>query len=116
MKKVVILSIHPPYGTAINAEAFRASLGLAFSDISVHLVLCQDGVFAALKNQDPRFIQMKSMEEVYKNISSMGINLYIDRRSMEERNIREDEIVNGKIIDEDELKKLIDSADTVLTF
>ncbi len=116
MKKVVILSIHPPYGTAINAEAFRAGLGLAFSEISVHLVLCQDGVFAALKNQDPKSIQMKSMEEVYKNISSMGINLYIDRKSMEERNIKEDEIVSAKIIDEEELKNLINSADTVLTF
>lgn len=116
MKKIVILSIHPPYGTAINAEAFRASLGLAFSEISVHLVLCQDGVFSALKNQNPSFIQMKSMEEVYKNIASMGINLYIDKKSMEERNINDDEIVNAIIVDEEELKKLIDSADAVLTF
>ncbi len=116
MKKVVILSTHPPYSSAINAEAYRAALGLAFSEMEVHLVLCHDGVFAALKNQNPSLINMKSMEEVYKNISSTGIKLYIDRKSMEERNIKDEDIVNGKIIDDDELKNIIDSSDTVLTF
>ncbi|MEO0123891.1 MAG: DsrE family protein [candidate division WOR-3 bacterium] len=116
MKKVVILSTKPPYGSSVNAEAFRAGLGLAFSDTVVDLILIGDGVYSAIKNQSPEKLQMKPIAEVYKNIAEYNINLFLDKDSIEERNIKIEELVSTNVISIAQLKEKIDTADVVLTF
>ncbi|MGB9721452.1 MAG: DsrE family protein [bacterium] len=116
MKKVIILSFRPPYGSSINAEAFRAGLGLAFSETIVDLILIGDGVYSALKDQNPQQLQMKPMSDVYKNIKDFNINLFIDENSIKERNLKIDELNIAQIISNEELKERINKADVVLTF
>jgi len=116
MKKVVILSFKPPYGSSINAEAFRAGLGLAFSETIVDLILIGDGVYSALKGQNPQQLQMKPISDVYKNIADFNINLFIDEDSIRERNLQINELVPAQIITNDELKERINKADAILTF
>ncbi len=116
MKKVVILSTRPPYGSSINAEAFRAALGLAFSEIVVDLILIRDGVFAALKNQSPVKLQVKPIVEVYEKISEYNINLFLDKVSIEDRNLKPEELVSAHLLTRAQLKEKIDTADVILTF
>lgn len=116
MKKVVILSTKPPYGSSINAEAFRAGLGLAFSETAVDLILIGDGVYSAIKKQSPEKLQMKPIGEVYKNIAEYNINLFLDKDSIEERNLKIEELVPANVISSAQLKEKIDTADVVLTF
>jgi sulfur relay protein TusC/DsrF len=116
MKRVVILSFKPPYGSSINAEAFRAGLGLAFSETIVDLILISDGVYSALKGQNPQQLQMKPISDVYKNIGDFNINLFIDENSITERNLQINELIPAEIINNDALKEKINKADAVLTF
>ncbi len=116
MKKVVILSTRPPYGSSIGAEAFRAGLGLAFSETEVDLILIGDGVYGALKNQSPNLLQMKAIEEVYKNINTYDINLFLDSDSAQERHLNTEELVQAQLLSNEDLRQKIDSADVVLTF
>lgn len=116
MKKVVILSTRPPYGSSINAEAFRAGLGLAFSETIVDLILIGDGVYSALREHEPQRLQMKPISDVYKNIADFNINLFIDEISLKERNLKTEELITAQVISNDELKNKINKADIVLTF
>ncbi|MEO0160934.1 MAG: DsrE family protein [candidate division WOR-3 bacterium] len=116
MKKIVILSTKPPYGSSINAEAFRAGLGLAFSEMKVDLILIGDGVYSGIKKQSPEQLQMKPLSEVYKNITEYRINLFIDKDSIEERNLKTDELVSAPLITRAQLKEKINTADVILTF
>lgn len=116
MKKIVILSTKPPYGSSINAEGFRSALGLAFSEFAVDIVLIEDGVYALMKNQSPQEMKMKSLGEVYQNISQFNINLYADKDSVNTRNLSKDELIPAQLLSTDEMKSKIDSADAVITF
>ncbi len=116
MKKVVILSTKPPYGSSISAEAFRAGLGLAFSETQVDLILIGDGVYGAIKGQSPAKLQMKPISEVYNNITDYNINLFLVEDSIQMRNLDFEELVKANIISYEELKKMINNADVVLTF
>ncbi len=116
MKKVVILSTKPPYGSSVNAEAFRAALGLAFSETDVDLVLIEDGVYGAIKDQSPETIQMKPISEVYKNIADYKINLFLDRDSIQERKLKSEELIEATLISNEELRAKIKEADVILNF
>jgi tRNA 2-thiouridine synthesizing protein C len=116
MKKVVILSTQPPYGSALNAEAFRVALGLAFSEISIDLILVGDGIYAALKQQQPLVLQMKPLSDVYAAIEQFKINLFLDSTSIAERRLSGDELVTAPLLETAELAAKINAADAVLTF
>ncbi len=116
MKKVVILSTKPPYGSSVSAEAFRAGLGLVFSETEVDLVLLGDGVYGALKNQSPNLLQMKAIEEVYKNITTYNINLFLDLDSVQERHLNTEELIQVQMLSNEDLRQKIESADVILTF
>jgi tRNA 2-thiouridine synthesizing protein C len=116
MKKIVILSTRPPYGSVVNAEAFRMAMGLAFSEFAVDLVLVGNGVYAALKGQHPEALGLKPMTEAYASISQFKINLFIDAASLAERQLAADILVAAPIIDGKEISAKINTADAVFTF
>ncbi len=116
MKRIVILSTKPPYGSSINAEGFRSALGLVFSEFIVDIVLIEDGIYALMKNQSPQEMKMKSLGEVYQNISQFNINLYADKDSVDTRNLNKDELIPAQLLSTDEMKSKINSADAVITF
>jgi sulfur relay protein TusC/DsrF len=116
MKKVVILATTPPYGSVINAEAFRVGLGLAFSEISVDLVLAGDGVYAAVKGQQPAALQMKSMAEAYENVGQFKINLFVESAALPARKLAPADMVPVAGLDDAALHEKISMADAVITF
>ncbi|MBE0432337.1 DsrE family protein [candidate division WOR-3 bacterium] len=116
MKRVVILSTKAPYGSSINAEGFRAGLGLAFSEFIVDIVLVKDGVYALMKEQSPQDLNMKSLAEVYQNIAQFNINLFFDMESLRRRGLNGQDLVAAQPLAADELKAKLQTADAVLTF
>ncbi len=116
MKRIVILSTRPPYGSSINAEGFRSALGLVFSEFIVDIVLVDDGVYALLKNQAPQEINMKSLGEVYQGIGQFNISLYVDEDSVKTRGLKKDQLIPAQFLSVDAMKSKINTADAVLTF
>ena len=116
MKRVVILSTNPPYGSSINIGGFRAGLGLAFSEFVVNIVLVHAGGYALMKDQSPQELNVKSLGEVYENIAQFKINLFVDAESLRKRGLEEKEIIDAKPLSADGIKAIINSADAVLTF
>ena len=116
MKRVVILSTKAPYGSSVNAEGFRAGLGLAFSEFVVDIVLIKDGVYALMKDQAPADLNMKSLAEVYTNIAQFNINLFVDTESLRWRGLEDKTLIAAQPLSAEELKEKIHTADAVLTF
>lgn len=116
MKRVVILSTKAPYGSSVNAEGFRAGLGLAFSEFIVDIVLVKDGVYALIQDQAPADLNMKSLAEVYKNIAQFNINLFVDTESLQRRGLEAENLIGAQPLSAEELKAKLQTADAVLTF
>ncbi len=116
MKKVCILIKSCSYGMASAGEAYRTIVGLAGMEVDTNVVLVDDGVFIAMKGQDPSEIEMQSLELAYTSIGEFGAKLYVHKESMEKRGVKEDEIIEANMLNTDGLKKIINEMDAVITF
>lgn len=116
MKNVVILLRTCPYGMATAGEGFRAASGLAGIGQNVSVVFMEDGVLAGVKNQNPDIISMQNVSQAYKELPEFGGQNYFLRDSLEERNIKPDDLEFGEIIDNDKLKEMLDTSDVVMSF
>jgi len=116
MKKACVLVRSCTYGMASSGEAFRTIIGLAGMGVETNAVLLDDGVFVALKGQDPSVIEMQNLEKAYNSLKDFGAKLYIHKKSMEKRGIKEDEILEAEVINTDTLRKMINETDAVITF
>lgn len=105
-----------PYGTSLVAEGFRCAIGCAGMDIKTTLVLIDDGVFAALKGQDPSAIAMKSMGEAMAGADSFGVELLVCKESLDERGVQPGRLVGGKLASLDEIAAAMEASDGVIRF
>jgi sulfur relay protein TusC/DsrF len=117
VERILVLIRNCPYGTVINGEAFRTCIGLAACEMQVEAVLMDDGVYAAIKSHKPEKIGMPSLEQAYRGIESQfDVPLYVHTESLQERGIKEEEIINSHSISTDGIKEKIQEARSVLTF
>ncbi|RKZ28133.1 hypothetical protein DRQ26_01720 [bacterium] len=115
-KKITILVRSCPYGMATSAEAFRGVVGLAGMDHKVKVVFVDDGIYSLKKDQHPEIIEMKDISKGYATIGDFDAENYILEEDMKERNLSPDDFALGNIINKDELKKIIDDSDVVMSF
>ncbi len=114
--KAVFLIRTCPYGMASAAEAYRAVIGVAGMGIETKAVFVEDGVYSIVKNQNPEGIDMHPIVEAYKQVKEFGAELYVHKESLEERGLSPDELIEAKVINTEELRKLIEDTDKVITF
>ncbi len=113
---VVILIRTAPFGMASAGEGFRAIIGVAGMGMETYGVLVDDGVYVALKGQRGDILEMHNLDEAYEQLEEFDAELIIHKESMEERGLTEDMLIKGKIVDTEELKKIINSAKFVVSF
>lgn len=113
---VMVVVTKAPYGTSLAAEGFRCAIGCAGMDIKTTLVLVDDGVFCALKGQDPSAIDMKSMGEAMASAASYGIDLLVCKESLDERGIGPESLVAGRVVSLAEVADAMDAPGAVIRF
>lgn len=116
MEKALFLVRSAPYGTASSGEAYRAIIGLGGMGLPTSVVLMCDGVFNAVKGQEPAELDMQPIEKAYESISEFDVTLYILDKSAEDRGLNKEGLIDAEIIDCDKLKQLIDDHDCVISF
>ncbi len=115
--KLLVLVNGAPYGTATPAEAYRTISGLGGMGIDTTCVLVEDGVFVALKNQNPSSISMQDISRAYTNLKEFDVKVYISKEALIERNIKETELIeNNGVISNAELKELINGTHCIISF
>ncbi|MBD3287033.1 hypothetical protein GF359_10290 [candidate division WOR-3 bacterium] len=115
-KTILILLRSCPYGMATAAEGYRVIIGLAGMGLRIHAVLLEDGVLVALKGQNPSGLGMHELSQVFAKLTEFGADLYVHTPSVTERGLSEAGFIDSNLIDDEELKDLITSADHVITF
>jgi sulfur relay (sulfurtransferase) DsrF/TusC family protein len=113
-KKVVITFNQSPFGVIYYVEGLRASVGVTsgLDEHTINIIYLGNGARYALKNVD-RSDALKYLE----TLSKLGYNLKVERESLEENGISENEVApEFQVISRDEAAKLIAEADATIDF
>jgi sulfur relay (sulfurtransferase) DsrF/TusC family protein len=91
-----------------------ASVGMGHG-LPSSLVLCEDGVWNAVRDQWSEAIEMPSNEEHLMNAIDAGAKVYVDAGSLVARGLTPDDLVPGvQVLPCDEMAEFVLSHDAVL--
>ena len=95
IKNLCVIIRHPAYGREDAYAAIRmASVGNMYG-LPSDLILCEDGVWNAVKDQWSETIEMHSNEENFIHAVESGAKVYVDAEALEERGLTLDDLVDG---------------------
>jgi len=121
IKKFLYLNRKAPYGSIYALESLEVVLiGAAFEQ-DVSLAFIDDGVYQLKKNQQTSVssgIGVKDFSKTYRALEGYDVEkLYVDKKSMEERGLIEDDLlVPVEIFDEAQMAELMEQQDVILSF
>ena len=102
-KKFMYVNRHAPHGTVYALEGLEVVLiGAAFEQ-EVSMAFIGDGVFQLKQGQDTVDSDMKNFSPAYRALGDYEVNrLYVERDSLEERGLNEDDLMPLTWEDEDD--------------
>ena len=117
-KKFMFVNRSAPYGTIYALESLEVVLISAAFDQDVSLVFVGDGVWQLKKGQQTKGIETKNFSPTYRALDGYDIEkLYVEKESLEARGLTEDDLlVDVTVMPKDEMGKLMDEMDVVLSF
>jgi tRNA 2-thiouridine synthesizing protein C len=118
MKKVAILMRRAPYGSVYTAEGFRSAMGIGVFEMDAILLFVDDGVYALVKDQDPKKLDMKPLGDGFPMLSEFGVNgFYVHQSSLEARGLSVDDLVmDVELVDSARLAELLAEYNSILPF
>jgi len=118
VKKFMFVNRKAPYGTIYALESLEVVLISAAFDQDVSLAFLDDGVFQLKKGQQTKGIETKNFSPTYRALDGYDIEkLYVEKESLEARGLTEDDLlVDVTVMPKDEMGKLMDEMDVVLSF
>ncbi len=131
-KKIMYLHRRAPYGTIYAQEGLEVVLIGAAFDQDVCMAFVDDGVYQLKAGQDTAAVEMKNFSPAWRALGDYDVTrLYVERESLEERGLREEDLMplryedenddwaeksSIRIVDRQEIGRLIDAQDVVFNF
>ncbi|MDZ7662873.1 sulfurtransferase complex subunit TusC [Thiohalophilus sp.] len=132
IKNFLYLNRRAPYGTVYAWESLEVVLiGAAFEQ-DVSLAFVDDGVYQIMKGQDTSGLGIKNFSPTYSALGDYDVQkIYVEKESLDARGLTVEDLLDLKYEDEDddwaekdsikvvsaeELAKLMDESDVVLSF
>ena len=102
-KKFLYVNRKAPYGTIYALESLEVVLiGAAFEQ-DVALAFVDDGVFQLAKGQNTDGIGVKNFSPTFRALGDYDVQkLFVERESLEERGLSEDDLIEVVYEDEDD--------------
>ena len=115
---LLIYCTHGTYGRDDDAYGALLQANHAVArGMNVTLVLVEDGVLLSKKNQNPLKIGLPNNLDEIKDFIELGGKLIVIKESLEERGVKDSEIIDGaKITPFEEIIDLIEQNEISLTF
>ena len=111
-RSVLVLIKSKPFGKIINFEGWRAAVGMFGMDHESTMLCIGDGVYSLLKNMNDMPVRM--FKSVYKSFDG---RICVSKRSLEERAINSDELIEeAEILDELGVANLLSENEIILSF
>ncbi|ACL73268.1 sulfur relay protein TusC/DsrF [Thioalkalivibrio sulfidiphilus HL-EbGr7] len=118
VKKFMYVNRKAPYGTIYALESLEVVLIAAAFEQDVSMVFVDDGVYQLKKGQDTQQIGMKNFSPTYRALEGYDVEkLYVEAESLAERGLtEEDMLVPVEVMSRDDLARLMDEQDVILSF
>ena len=116
VKKIMHIIRRAPHGTIYSYEALETVLIMAAYDQDVSMAFIDDGVYTLKKDQDTTELEIKGYMKTFTALDDYDVEkLYVDRQSLEERGLTEDDlIVDVEVLDSAAIGKLMGEQDTII--
>ncbi|MDH5751993.1 MAG: sulfurtransferase complex subunit TusC [Deltaproteobacteria bacterium] len=116
VKKFMNIIRRAPHGTIYTYEALEMILIMGAFEQDISVAFIDDGVYALVKNQDTSEIGIKGFSNTFRALDGYDIEkLYVDRESMEERGLTEDDLVVGvEVVSSEELGNMMKEQDVLV--
>ena len=116
VKKIMHVLRHAPHGTIYTYEGLEMILIMAAYEQDLSLAFIGDGVYALKKNQDTAGIGIKGFARTFMALDGYDVEkLYVDRHSLEERGLTEDDlVVDVEILSSAEIGRLMKDQDLII--
>ncbi len=103
VKKFMYINRHAPCGTIYAVEGLEVVLiGAAFEQ-EVCMAFVDDGVYQLKKNQDTAALEIKNYAPAYRALGDYDVHkLYVERESLEQRGLTEQDLMQLTYEDEDD--------------
>ena len=103
IKKFLYVNRKAPYGTIYALESLEVVLIGAAFDQEVSLAFLDDGVFQLTRDQKTDGIGIKNFSPTFRALGDYDVQkLYVERESLEERGLSEDDLIEVVYEDEDD--------------
>ncbi len=132
VKKFMYVNRRAPYGTIYALEGLEVVLIGAAFDQDVCMAFVDDGVFQLQKGQDTAESNMKNFSPTYRALGDYDVNkLYVEKESLEQRGMSEDDLLaltyededddykekpSIRIVNREELADLMEQQDIILNY
>ena len=116
VKKIMHVLRHAPYGTIYTCEGLEMILVMAAYEQDISVVFIGDGVYALKKGQDSAGIGIKGVARTFMALRTYDVEkLYVDRYSLEERGLSEDDlIVDVMVMNSENIGRLMNEQDVII--
>ena len=118
VKKFMFVNRRAPYGTVYALEALEVVLISAAFDQDVSMVFIDDGVYALVKGQQTKAIDVKNFSPAYRALEGYDVEkLYVDADSLAARGLTADNLlVPVEVLSTAQMAELMDQQDVVMSF
>ncbi|TCD48234.1 sulfurtransferase complex subunit TusC [Chlorobium sp. N1] len=116
IKKIMHVMRRAPHGSIYTYEGLEMILIMAAYEQDLSVVFIGDGVYALKKGQDTSGISIKGFAKTFTALDGYDVEkLYVDRRSLEERGLSEDDLlVDVEVLDSAEIGRRMNEQDVVI--
>ena len=116
IKKIMHVLRHAPHGTIYTYEGLEMILIMAAYEQDLSVVFIGDGVYALKKNQDTAGIGIKGFARTFMALDGYDVEkLYVDKLSLEERGLTEDDlVVPVEVLDAEVIGGLMKEQDVII--
>jgi tRNA 2-thiouridine synthesizing protein C len=116
IKKIMHVMRRAPHGSIYTYEGLEMILIMAAYEQDLSVAFIGDGVYALKKNQDTAGIGIKGFSKTFMALDGYDVEkLYVDRQSLEERGMTEDDlVVDVEVMDASEIGSLMNEQDVVI--
>jgi len=116
VKKFMHVMRRAPHGSIYTYEGLEMILIMAAFEQDITVVFVDDGVYSLVKKQETDGIGIKGFANTYRALDGYDVEkLYVDKTSMEERGLTEDDfIVDVEVKTSEEIGKLMQEQDVIV--
>jgi tRNA 2-thiouridine synthesizing protein C len=117
VESIGVLVRKAPYGVEDAFAGLRLGLATIANDIITRVILMEDGIFNAVKHQNPGKIGMPSILETLNDLLSLDVKLYCLEDHLLERGIQKQDLIDNLIyINENDISNIILNCGIVASF